>query len=124
MKKAYLFFLILAISGLLTLTAQVNVTGDWTFTITTPRGERTSDIKFVQDGEKLTVTMQGMRGGEITGEGTVKGDNIEWSITREGPQGSFTMTYKGKIQDANTIAGEVEMGNFGTATWKAVRKTG
>lgn len=124
MKKACLVFLLLAISGLLTLAAQVNVTGDWSFTITTPRGERTSDIKFVQDGEKLTVTMQGMRGGEITGEGTVKGDNIEWSITREGPRGSFTMTYKGKIQDANTITGEVEMGNFGTATWKAVRKTG
>jgi len=124
MKKVCLVFLLLAISGLLTLAAQVNVTGDWSFTITTPRGERTSDIKFVQDGEKLTVTMQGMRGGEITGEGTVKGDNIEWSITREGPQGSFAMTYKGKIQDANTISGEVEMGNFGTATWKAVRKTG
>lgn len=124
MKKTCLVILLLAISGLLTLAAQVNVTGDWTFTITTPRGERTSDIKFVQDGEKLTVTMQTMRGGEITGEGTVKGENIEWSITREGPQGSFTMTYKGKIQDANTITGEVEMGNFGTATWKAVRKTG
>ncbi|MCR4408976.1 MAG: hypothetical protein QHH43_01360 [Candidatus Saccharicenans sp.] len=124
MKKACLLFLIVAVSGLLAVAAQVNVTGDWSFTITTPRGERTSDIKFVQEGEKLTVTMQGMRGGEITGEGTVKGDAIEWSITREGPQGSFTMTYKGKIQDANTITGEVEMGNFGTATWKAVRKTG
>lgn len=124
MKKIYFLILILAVSGLLAVAASVNLTGDWTFTITTPRGERTRDIKFVQEGEKLTVTMQGMRGGEITGEGTVKGQDVEWSITREGPQGSFTMTYKGKIQDENTITGEAEMGNFGTATWKAVRKTG
>ncbi len=124
MKKLFAFLLILATSGLLAVMAQVNVTGEWTFTITTPRGERTSDIKFVQEGEKLTVTMQGMRGGEITAEGTVKGNQIEWSVTRETPQGTFTMTYRGKIEDANTITGEVEMGNFGTATWKAVRKTG
>ncbi|MDI6845734.1 MAG: hypothetical protein QME28_06315 [Candidatus Saccharicenans sp.] len=124
MKKLFVFLLILATSGLLAVMAQVNVTGEWTFTITTPRGERTSDIKFVQEGEKLTVTMQGMRGGEITAEGTVRGNQIEWSVTRETPQGTFTMTYRGKIEDANTITGEVEMGNFGTATWKAVRKTG
>ncbi|MGB4704718.1 MAG: hypothetical protein WBI18_06560 [Candidatus Saccharicenans sp.] len=124
MKKLFAFLLILATSGLLAVMAQVNVTGEWSFTITTPRGERTSDIKFVQEGEKLTVTMQGMRGGEITAEGTVKGNQIEWSVTRETPQGTFTMTYRGKIEDANTITGEVEMGNFGTATWKAVRKTG
>jgi hypothetical protein len=124
MKKTCIFFLILAMSGLSILADQVNVTGEWTFTLTTPRGERTSNIKFVQEGEKLTVTMEGMRGGEITGEGTVKGEDIEWSITREGPKGSFTSTYKGKIQDANNITGEVQMGDRGSVSWKATRKTG
>ncbi len=124
MKKITVLLLVLAISGLFALASQVNVTGEWSFTITTPRGERTSTIKFVQEGEKLKVTMEGMRGGEITGEGTVKGNDIEWSIVRDTPQGQFTMTYKGKIQDKNTITGEVEMGNFGSATWKATRNTG
>lgn len=36
MKKACLLFLIVAVSGLLAVAAQVNVTGDWSFTITTP----------------------------------------------------------------------------------------
>jgi hypothetical protein len=123
MKKVSILFLILTISGLSVLASPVNVTGEWTFTITTPRGERTSDVSFVQEGEKLKVTMQGPRG-EVTGEGTVKGSDIEWSVTRDTPQGQFTITYKGKIQDENNITGEVEMGNFGTATWKATRKTG
>lgn len=122
MKKVYVLLLVLALSGLLAMAKDVNVTGDWTFTITTPQGERTNDITFVQEGEKLKVTMKSPRG-EVTGEGTVKGSDIEWSITRDTPRGQFTMTYKGKIQDENTITGEVEMGNFGKAAWKATRKT-
>jgi hypothetical protein len=123
MKKICVLVLIMVMTGLPMLAEQVDVTGDWTFTLTTPRGERTSNLKFVQEGEKLTVTMEGMRGEEITGEGTIKGSDIEWSITREGPRGSFTMTYKGKIQDANKITGEVEMGDRGSVSWKATRKT-
>jgi len=121
MKKAYLLILVMALLSLSAIAKDVNVSGDWTFTITTPQGERTNDLTFVQNGEKLTVTMKSSRG-EVTGEGTVKGNDIEWSITRDTPRGQFTMTYKGKIQDENTITGEVEMGNFGTANWKAVRK--
>jgi len=122
MRKTYLLLLVLALLSITAWAKDVNVTGDWTFTITTPQGERTNDITFVQNGEKLTVTMKSPRG-EVTGEGTVKGNDIEWSITRDTPRGQFTITYKGKIQDENTITGEVEMGNFGTASWKAVRKT-
>jgi len=123
MKRVSILLLILTISGLSALASQVNVTGEWTFTITTQRGERTSDISFVQEGEKLKVTMQSPRG-EVTGEGTVKGTDIEWSVIRDTPRGQFTMTYKGKIQDENNISGEAQMGDFGTATWKATRKTG
>lgn len=123
MKKISIILLIMAISSLSALADQINVTGDWSFTISGQRGDRTFDIKFVQEGENLKVTMPSMRGGEVTGEGTVKGNDIEWTVVRDTPQGQFTMTYKGKIEDINNISGEVQMGNFGTATWKAVRKT-
>jgi len=99
---------------------EVNVTGDWEMTVTTPRGERTQDINFKQEGEKLTVTMQG-RGGEVTGEGTVKGTEIKWTITRSTPRGEFTMTYTGKIE-GDTMSGEVQMGDFGSGEWKAKKK--
>jgi len=90
--------------------------------MTTPRGERTSTYTFKQDGESLTVVTTGRNDEEITGTGTLKGADIEWSITRTSPRGEFTMTYKGKV-DGDTVAGEAQMGDFGSAEWKAVRKT-
>lgn len=114
---SFFILLLLAIS----LSAQdINVTGNWEMTVTTPRGERTQDVNFKQEGEKLTVTMQGRRG-EVTGEGTVKGNEIEWTITRSTPRGEFTMTYTGKIE-GDTMSGEVQMGDFGTSEWKAKKK--
>jgi hypothetical protein len=101
--------------------AQENVSGEWDFTMTTPRGEMTSTAKFVQEGEKLTVTMISPRG-ESTGTGTIKGADIEWTVTRETPRGQITITYKGKVE-GNTMKGEAQMGDFGTAEWKATKKT-
>ncbi len=123
MKKSLILIMALAMTGLFLAAAQaqVNVSGDWTFTMSTPRGDRTSDATFAQDGEKLTVTMKGQRG-ESTGQGTVKGQDIEWTITRETPRGQSTVTYKGKIADENTMSGEAQMGEMGAMQWKAARK--
>jgi hypothetical protein len=99
-------------------------------TAETQRGPRTQDITFNQDGEKLAVSMmQGGRQGaeptEVKGEGTVKGNDIEFKITRTTPNGEFTTTYKGKIVDDNnmTITSESSRGGQAmTMEWKAVRK--
>jgi len=123
MSKNYSIFtfcilVLLAIS----LSAQeVDVTGDWEMTFTTPRGERTRNIHFEQEGEKLTVTWKSMRGEEVTAEGTVKGNEIEWTTTRSTPRGEFTMTFTGKIE-GHTMSGEVQMGDFGSSEWKAKKK--
>jgi len=100
---------------------KVNVSGDWEITLITPRGERTSDITFVQEGENLKVTMKDPRGAEISGTGTVKGNEIEWTVTRSTPRGEMTLTYKGKVE-GDSMAGQVQMGDFGSADWKAKRK--
>ena len=121
MKKVSVLILLVALSGLLALAEEINVTGNWTMTITTQRGDRSNEVTFAQEGEKLKVTMKSPRG-DIKGEGTVKGNQIEWTITRDTPRGQFTTTYKGKIQDNNNMSGEAQMGDFGTATWKAVRQ--
>lgn len=122
MSKNYSIFTfcILVLLAVYLSAQEVNVTGDWEMTTTTPRGERTRDVHFEQEGEKLTVTMQGRRG-EVTAEGTVKGNEIEWTITRSTPRGEFTMTYTGKIEE-DTMSGEVQMGDFGSGEWKAKKK--
>ncbi|MGB8952923.1 MAG: hypothetical protein WCC06_09715 [Candidatus Aminicenantales bacterium] len=100
---------------------QVDVSGEWDFTMTTPRGEMNSTAKFVQEGETITVTMISQRG-ESTGTGTIKGTDIEWTIIRDTPRGQFTVTYKGKVE-GNTMKGEAQMGDRGSMEWKATKKT-
>jgi len=112
------------------LSAQnVDITGDWEMKTESPRGERTLTIHFEQDGEKLTVTMQGGMGrggdqgseGEITAEGTIQGNKVEWSFTRNSPRGDFTIKYTGTVE-GDTMSGEVDRGGRGTAPWSANRK--
>jgi DNA-binding beta-propeller fold protein YncE len=104
------------------VTAQnVDVTGDWEMTTQSPRGERTQTIHIEQDGENITVTMQGRGGEELTAEGTVKGNKIEWSMTRSTPRGDFTITYTGTVE-GDTMSGEAQMGDFGTMEWTAKKK--
>jgi len=99
---------------------EINVTGDWELTMQTQRGDRTSKIHFDQEGENLTVTMTSARGDEVKAEGTIKGNEIEWTVTRSTPRGEMTMTYKGKVE-GNTMSGEVKFGDRGQAEWKATK---
>lgn len=101
---------------------EINVTGDWEMSWASPRGwSRPRDVKFDQKGEKLAVTMPGFRGEKIPGEGTVKGNKIEWTISFKGPRGEHKVTYKGTIE-GNTMKGTVPFGPRGDIEWKASRK--
>ena len=113
------FFAILVLGAALNA-QEIDVSGDWEFSMTTQRGDMTSDMTIVQDGGKITVTMTGGRGGESTGEGTISGNKIEWTISRSTPRGDFTMTYKGTVE-GNTMTGELVRGER-TMEWKATKK--
>jgi hypothetical protein len=122
MKKlisVYAFFFLLMIP--LMLTAQeVDISGDWELTSEMRGREITQNLKIVQDGEKITVTMEG-RMGEQTGEGTIKGNKVEWSITMNTQRGEFTITYTGTVE-GDTMKGEAQMGDFGAREWTAKKK--
>jgi len=122
-KVLGLIFGVLLVLPLATLWAQeVNLTGSWELVSQSPRGEMKSDLEINQEGAKLTVTIKSQRG-DITGEGKVEGNKVEWTITRSTPRGEFTTTYKGEIKDKDHLAGEAEMGQFGTIQWTATRKS-
>jgi hypothetical protein len=120
MKKLFSLSLALLLAAAFVLAA-VNVTGDWEMTVKTPQGDRVRPVTFVQDGEKLTVKTTGRDGQEMVSEGTVKGNDIEWTIVRTAQDGSeIKMVYKGKIE-GDKMAGTFEM--RGTPVeWTAVRK--
>jgi len=123
MKKMNIMFVmfLLLFSTLALNAAAADVSGVWELTLTTPRGERTMDVTFVQDGENITVTMPGMRGDETEGQGTIQGDAIEWTITRSTPQGEFTVTYTGTVE-GDTMSGQAVMGERGSFEWTAKKK--
>lgn len=124
MRKSRIIILaLLACLSLVFLAAAqtADVGGEWELTIQSPRGEMTSTAKFVQDGEKLTVTMTGPRGNAATGEGTIKGNALQWSVTRSGPDGQeFTIKYSGTVEGA-TMSGTAETPR-GSVNWKATKK--
>lgn len=114
--SALFFLLALAVPA----AQDVNIGGEWELVAQTPRGEMISTVTFEQNGESLTVKMVNERG-ETTGTGTIKGSDVEWTVTRSTPRGDLTMTYKGKVE-GNTMKGQVQIGDFGTSEWTAKRK--
>jgi len=102
------------------MVAQVDVTGKWNMTTSSPRGERTRVAEFIQDGEALTVITEGREGGKVEAKGTVKGSDIEWTMRRETSNGTFELTYKGKIE-GSTMKGTVQFGTRGSGEWTAKR---
>jgi len=114
----------IAILSLLTLGLSMqnaDVSGDWEFSMQTGRGGLTQTIHFDQEGESLTVTMSGRGGGKFTGEGTIKGNDIEWTIVRNSPKGEFTFRYTGVVE-GDSMSGTVQMRNRGSLEWTAKRK--
>ncbi len=121
--KAFITLLAMALLVVPMSALQVNVAGDWEMTSQGRQGPRTSTLNIQQDGEKITVTMPGMRGGgEIKAEGTIKGNELQWTITRPGRGGEeFTITYKATVE-GDTMKGTVQMGDFGSREWTAKKK--
>jgi len=112
----------LMLAGLSLLAIAADVSGKWEFTMQTPRGgDRTSEMSIEQDGEKIKVTMEGFQGDEMTGEGTVKEDKIEWTVNMSTPRGEFSISYSGTIE-GDTMSGTAGMGDFGSMEWTAKKK--
>jgi hypothetical protein len=98
------------------------VGGVWEMTMQTPQGDMTADATFVQENDKFKFTMPGPQGMEMAGEGTVKGNELEWAVVISGGMGEFTLTYKAKVE-GETMTGEVQAGDFGAFPFTAKKKS-
>jgi len=125
MKRALALASILLTSLLLVTSApaqsDVNVTGEWAFTVETPQGSGTPTFTFKQDGEKLTGNYKGQFG-EAPLTGTVKGGEIKFTIKISAQGQELTITYSGKIESKDSMKGTAVLGEIGEATWTAKRK--
>ena len=104
---------------------QPDVNGIWEFTMQTPQGEMKNDATFVQTKveEKYVIkfSMPGPMDMVLAGEGTITGNDLAWNVTISTPNGDFMLAFKGKV-DGEKMSGEVQMGDFGTSNWTAVKK--
>ena len=124
-KKIFMIGIIFLLGTVFSLTAAINVTGDWLLVTKTKKAEKKTVFNFVQDGEKLIVAMKREKGKDLNGDGTVKGNNIEWTIIRKNKKGTAVFKYTGVI-DGDTMKGElvIERNNKKNPPlqWSAARK--
>lgn len=116
-----LAFGILLIASLSLVGFAADISGTWAITYITEQGEMELEMSIEQDEEKITVTMEGMQGEEMVGEGTFKENKVEWFVTVSTPQGDFTINYTGTLE-VDTLSGEADLGDYGTFEWTAKKK--
>jgi hypothetical protein len=123
MSKTGLLFLTLVMTfgPALAPAQETDISGGWELTIQSPRGPVTIDVRFVQEGQKLSVIMIAPRGRESNGEGSIQGQAVQWSIERSTDRGERTVVYKGTVTGA-AMSGTADLGDMGSVSWTAARK--
>ena len=127
MKKRNILILSAALLLMVGSALAQDIAGEWEMTTTGARGGRggggAQTFTIEQDGEKITVTMEG-RMGEMSGEGTIKDNKIEWTFTMETPRGDMQMAYTGTV-DGDSMSGQSKMNmgeNVRESEWTAKKK--
>jgi len=98
-----------------------DVSGVWLVTLQSPQGEMTQEATFTQEKEALKVSMTSPMGTDMKGEGTIKGQELQWTLTISTPNGEFALGFKAKL-DGEAMTGDVQMGDFGSSTFTAKKK--
>jgi len=99
----------------------VNISGDWSVTVETSGGSGNPSFTFKQDGEKLTGTYKGQFG-EAPLTGTVKGSDISFTIKVNAQGQDVTIVYTGKIENKDSMKGDVKLGDLAEGKWTGKRK--
>jgi hypothetical protein len=119
-RAACLLVIVASTAGIFVAQAQ-SVSGRWDLTVETPQGKATPSIDLRQNGEELTGTYKG-RLGEAPLEGTLRGDDIAFSVTLKFRDQEITVRYTGKVQD-DSMKGTVQFGGSASGSWSARRQS-
>jgi hypothetical protein len=97
--------------------AQGGVDGIWVGEITTGRGPQPVTLKLKADGGKLTGSVMGGRGGEVTiNEGTIAGSALKFKTTQQGRGGAeVTYNWSGTLKGDEIAFSRMAEGGQGQA---------
>jgi hypothetical protein len=126
MMKRIMAVTVLVFVGLVGSAIAADATGTWKWTTTFGGQSRESTAKLKQEGEKLTGVYVGGQSNTETAieNGSVKGDTVSFSVTRERDGQKRTTKYTGTLKD-DTITGKSEGQRGGQAQstdWVAKRQ--
>jgi autotransporter translocation and assembly factor TamB len=99
---------------------KIDVTGTWELTVESPQGQMVITANYKQEGEALTGTHVSEMG-ESPLKGTVKGADIEYTLTLDMGGQQMSIVHKGKV-DGDTITGSANVGDMGAIAFTAKRK--
>jgi len=117
---ALLLLTILGMPALPVAPEAMDVTGTWDLAVETQEGTAHPSITLKQEGETITGTYQGQMG-KSNLEGTVKGNDIKFTVTLKFQDVTYTVTYTGTVGD-DTMKGAARFGDAGSGTWSAKRR--
>ena len=99
---------------------KVDVTGAWEMTVDSPQGTMTVTANYKQEGETLTGNHVSDMG-ESPLKGTVKGNEISYTLTIDMGGQELAIEHKGKVE-GDTMTGTADVGEMGSMKWTAKRK--
>jgi hypothetical protein len=99
---------------------KADVTGAWEMSVDSPQGTMTITANYKQEGETLTGNHVSEMG-ESPLKGTVKGNEIAYTLTIDMGGQQLAIEHKGKVE-GDTMTGTADVGEMGSMKWTAKRK--
>ncbi len=103
-------------------TKRIDVTGKWTFQVTTSAGSGTPTVTFKQSGEALTGHYSSTNLGEADLTGTVKGRDIAFKFVGTVQGMSVDVTYAGTIESNDAMKGTLDIAGLAQGTFTGSRQ--
>jgi hypothetical protein len=119
-KRLLKLLVLISLVSIPLLPAQTDASGTWDLTVETQQGTATPSVTLVQSGEKLSGTYRG-RMGDSKIEGTVRGSNIQFTVTLRFQDQAHVISYSGTVA-GDTMKGTVQFGDRGSGTWSGKRR--
>jgi hypothetical protein len=101
-------------------TIKVDVTGKWQFNIETPF-PGTPTVTFVQKGDSVSGQYISSALGTKDFVGVVKARVVTFSFAAESGGQNFVMAFSGKLEDADTMRGDIDFSGMAQGTFSAKR---
>ncbi|MFV1985963.1 MAG: hypothetical protein ACC682_01670 [Gemmatimonadota bacterium] len=97
----------------------LDLTGEWVFTVQSPNGSGTRQVTFFQEGEVLTGTIASSQAeGDL--EGVLDGDQASFTVVITMSSGVFAIVYDATVT-GDEMEGTVDFGDYGQGTFTGKR---